>query len=354
MGRHAERAAAQAGASEDDCDTMPDLSNILREPRYDLVKAPTPLQRLTGFERKLGRPGLYMKRDDLMEIGLGGNKLRSLEFWLGAALLERADIVLVAGGATSNLCRLTAAAASMAGLGCVIIHNAEDTPANRERSFLNRLFGAATRFIGPVGEDERGAATKAAAEELSRQGRAPYIVGDAVLGALGYVLAAFELQEQSQRESAPLRHVVLAGSMGPTEAGFIFGNAMLGHPFQVHLVSVEYGQAELEARIRRIYDGIGERTGLAIGRLDQAPLHYHMAHLGGGWGVATRESEAAIVAFARTEGILVEHVYTAKTCAGFLDLVADGTIPPDEPACVLHTGGTASLFAQREQFRTVS
>lgn len=333
---------------------MSDLRNILREPRYDLVKTPTPLQRLTGFERKLGRPNLYIKRDDLMEIGLGGNKLRSLEFWLGAALREHADIVLVAGGATSNLCRLTAAAAAMAGLDCVIIHNAEDNPANRERSFLNRLFGAETRFIGPVGEEERGAAMKAAAAELTRQGRAPYIVGDAVLGALGYVLAAFELHEQSQRESTPLRHVFLAGSMGPTEAGFIFGNAMLGHPFQVHLVSVEYERVELEARIRRIYDGIRARTGLSLGGFDEAPLHYHMAHLGGGWGVPTPESEAAIVAFARTEGILVEHVYTAKTCAGFLDRVANGAIPPGEPACIIHTGGTASLFSQREQFRTVS
>jgi 1-aminocyclopropane-1-carboxylate deaminase/D-cysteine desulfhydrase-like pyridoxal-dependent ACC family enzyme len=335
-------------------DLMPDLQRILREPRHDLVKAPTPLQRLSGFERALGRPGLFMKRDDLMEIGLGGNKLRSLEFWLGAALRERADIVLVAGGATSNLCRLTAAAASMAGLDCLIIHNAEDSPAHRERSFLNRLFGAETRFIGPVGEDERGAAMKAAAAELTRQGRAPYIVGDAVLGALGYVLAAFELHAQSQREPVPLRHVFLAGSMGPTEAGFIFGNAMLGHPFQVHLVSVEYEQAELEERIRRIHDGIGQRTGLSVGGLEQAPLHYHMAHLGGGWGVPTPESEAAIVAFARTEGILIEHVYTAKTCAGFLDLVAKGAVPQGEPACIIHTGGTASLFSQREQFRTVS
>lgn len=333
---------------------MSGLQSILREPRHDLVKSPTPLQRLSGFERALGRPGLFIKRDDLMEIGLGGNKLRSLEFWLGAALRERADIVLVAGGATSNLCRLTAAAASMAGLDCLIIHNAEDSPANRERSFLNRLFGAETRFIGPVGEEERGAAMKAAAAELTRQGRTPYIVGDAVLGAFGYVLAAHELYEQSQRDAAPLRHVFLAGSMGPTEAGFIFGNAMLGHRFQVHLVSVEYEQAELEARIRRIYEGIGERTGLSVGGLDQAPLHCHMDHLGGGWGVPTPASEAAIIAFARTEGILVEHVYTAKTCAGFLDLVANGAIPPDEPACLIHTGGTASLFAQREQFRTVS
>jgi 1-aminocyclopropane-1-carboxylate deaminase/D-cysteine desulfhydrase-like pyridoxal-dependent ACC family enzyme len=344
----------RSGSIERMVDLMPDLRSILREPRHDLVKAPTPLQRLSGFERKLGRPGLFMKRDDLMEIGLGGNKLRSLEFWLGAALRQRADIVLVAGGATSNLCRLTAAAASMAGLDCLIIHNADDTPENRERSFLNRLFGAETRFIGPVGEGERGAAMKAAATELSRQGRVPYIVGDAVLGALGYVVAAFELHEQSQREPAPLRHVVLAGSMGPTEAGFIFGNAMLGHPFQVHLVSVEYEQPELEARIRRIYDGIGQWTGLSVGGLDQAPLHYHMDHLGGGWGVPTPESEAAIIAFARTEGILVEHVYTAKTCAGFLDLIANGGIPPGEPACIIHTGGTASLFSQREQFRTVS
>jgi 1-aminocyclopropane-1-carboxylate deaminase/D-cysteine desulfhydrase-like pyridoxal-dependent ACC family enzyme len=240
----------------------------------------------------------------------------------------------------------------MAGLDCLIIHNAADNPQIAS-SFLNRLFGAQTRFIGPVGEDERGAATKAAAAELTQQGRVPYIVGDAVLGALGYVLAAFELHEQSQRRSVPLRHVFLAGSMGPTEAGFIFGNAMLGHP-QVHLVSVEYEQAELEARLQRIYDGIAQRTGLSVGGLDRAPLHYHMDHLGGGWGVPTPEAEAAIVAFARTEGILVEHVYTAKTCASFLDLVASGGIPADEPACIIHTGGTASLFSQREQFRTVS
>jgi D-cysteine desulfhydrase/L-cysteate sulfo-lyase len=95
---------------------MSDLQSILREPRYDLVKMPTPLQRLSGFERKLGRSGLYAKRDDLMEIGLGGNKLRSLEFWLGAALQQRADIVLVAGG-RRPICRLTAAAALDGGAG---------------------------------------------------------------------------------------------------------------------------------------------------------------------------------------------------------------------------------------------
>ena len=289
-----------------------------------------------------------------MEIALGGNKLRSLEYWLGAALREKADILLVGGGATSNLCRLTAAAASLVGLDCIVLHNAPDTPENRERSFLNRLFGAELRFIGAVDESQRNAALAEAAAELVRQGRKPYIVGDPVLGAMGYVRAAFELHEQSQREEAPIRHVFLAGSMGPTEAGFIFGNALLGHPFQVHLVSVEYERAELEEHVRRIYEGLRDRTGLDVAPLDAAPPQYHMEHLGGGWGVPTPASEAAILAFARTEGILIEHVYTAKTCAGFLEALTEGRIAVGEPACVIHTGGTAALFSQFGSFRTVT
>ncbi|QEL24054.1 pyridoxal-phosphate dependent enzyme [Bosea sp. F3-2] len=332
----------------------PELSSLLREPRHVLLDTPTPLQRLRRFEAKLERPGIYAKRDDLMPIALGGNKLRSLEYWLGDALRKKTDILLVGGGASSNLCRLTAAAASLVGLDCLVLHNALDTPENRQASFLNRLFGAELRFLGPVDESQRNAALAAAAAELARQGRTPIIVGDPVLGAMGYVRAAFELHEQSQREEAPIKHVFLAGSMGPTEAGFIFGNALLGHPFQIHLVSVEYEQAELAGYIRRIYEGLQERTGLDVAALHDAPLHYHMGHLGDGWGAPTPASEAAILSFARTEGILIEHVYTAKTCACFLERLADGGIASGEPACVLHTGGTAALFSQFGLFRTLT
>ncbi|MGO4407152.1 1-aminocyclopropane-1-carboxylate deaminase/D-cysteine desulfhydrase [Bosea sp. RAF48] len=333
---------------------MPELSSLLREPRHVLLETATPLQRLRRFEAKLGRPGIYAKRDDLMLIALGGNKLRSLEYWLGAALEKGADILLVGGGASSNLCRLTAAAASLVGLDCVVLHNAPDTPENRQASFLNRLFGAELRFLGSVDESQRNAALAEAAVDLARQGRTPYIVGDSVLGAMGYVRAALELHEQSQQQEAPIRHVFLAGSMGPTEAGFIFGNALLGHPFQIHLVSVEYERDELAGHVGRIYEGLRERTGLDVAAWEQAPPHYHMDHLGGGWGVPTPASEAAILSFARTEGILIEHVYTAKTCAGFLEQLANGGIPSSEPACVLHTGGTAALFSQFGLFRTLS
>ena len=333
---------------------MPDRADaLLRDPRLALLNDPTPLQRLGYLEAKMGRPGLYMKRDDLMEIGLGGNKLRSLEFWLGAARRAGADVLLVAGGAMSNLCRLTAAAASMTGFDCIVFHNSADNETNRQRSFLNKLFGAEVRYLGSVTEQQRAEALLKAAADLTAQGRKPYIVGDAVVGALGYVVAAAEMHEQARGQDNPLRHVFLAGSMGPTEAGFIFGNALLGSPFEVHLVSVEYGQAELAARVNRIYDDLRTHTGLTVPDLDEVPVHYHMDYLGAGYGQPTVASEQAIVSLARTEGILIEHVYTAKTFAGFVDLIERGHIPADEPAGIIHTGGTPSLFSQFGLFKTI-
>ncbi|MFV0332676.1 MAG: 1-aminocyclopropane-1-carboxylate deaminase/D-cysteine desulfhydrase [Tropicimonas sp.] len=325
---------------------------VTTDPRFPLLAGPTPLRRLDRLEARLGCGPIYLKRDDFMEIGLGGNKLRSLEFWLGAALAEGADVVLVAGGPMSNLCRLTAAAAGIAGLDCVIFHNVAPGPEHNRTSFPNRIFGAELRFLGDVDEDRRAALVEEAAAALRAQGRRPYIVGDAVTGALGYVEAAGELHAQSRALPAPLRHVFLAGSMGPTEAGFIFGNAMLGHPFEVHLVSVEYGQAELAARIARICGDLAVHTGFAMPDLDAPGLHYHMGQLGPGYARPTPAAEAALLTLARSEGILLEHVYTAKTFAGFLDCVHNGVIPAGEPACMVHTGGTASLFAQFHLFRS--
>ncbi len=118
----------------------------LPDARAALPERPTPLQRITRMEHALGRPCLYVKRDDLMPVALGGNKLRSLEFWLGQALTEGADTVLVAGGPNSNMCILAAAATSILGLDCVVFHNASATPQSRDASFFNRLFGASVRY----------------------------------------------------------------------------------------------------------------------------------------------------------------------------------------------------------------
>lgn len=323
-------------------------------PRYELLRDPTLLQRLERTEAKLEHPGLYVKRDDLMPIAMGGNKLRSLEFWLGAALLEQADVLLVAGTPLSNLCRLTAAAASMAGLECRVFHNAIDEPGARRASFLNRIFGASLHFLGAMHEAQRTTAVAQAAAKLRQQGRRPYIVGSAALGALGYVRAADELLAQSRGLERGIRHVLLPGSMGTTEAGFIFGNALLGHPFEVHLVSVEYPEAELAACVRRTFAAVANLFGKNAPVFDETKVHYHMDYLGPGYACPTPQGEAAILTLARTEGMVLEQTYTAKTFACFLDLARRHAFSEQEPMCVIHTGGVPALFSQFELFRSIT
>ncbi len=323
---------------------------LLELPRHQLVHQPTLLQRLQRTEEALRRAGLYVKRDDLMPMAMGGNKLRSLEYWLGAAAQMRADILLVAGTALSNLCRLTAAAASMAGLECIVFHNAADDPGARRASFLNRIFGASVRYLGPIDEQQRARAVEAAAMELTARGRRPYIVGDPACGALGYVRAAEELSTQCRDMDKPIRHVFLPGSMGTTEAGFILGNALLDSPFEVHLVSVEYQETELRKRVRTIYESAAALIGFDGASFDHAPLRCHMDFRGAGYALPTPEAERAILTFARTEGLLLEPIYSGKTFACFLELARRHALPAAEPMCVIHTGGVPSLFNQFESF----
>jgi len=203
-------------------------------------------------------------------------------------------------------------------------------------------------------EAQRSTAVEQAAAELRQQGRRPYIVGSAAIGALGYVRAAEELFAQSRQLDEGIRHVLLPGSMGTTEAGFIFGNALLGHPFEVHLVSVEYQVADLEACVRRTFAAVANLFGKGAPDFDETKVHYHMDDLGSGYACPTPQGEEAILTFARTEGIVLEHTYTAKTFACFLDLARRHAFPEREPACVIHTGGVPALFSQFELFRSVT
>lgn len=321
---------------------------LSRMPRLALVDGPTPLQRMPRIEALSGHRGLYVKRDDAMSLGLGGNKLRSLEFWLGEARALGSDVLLVAGKAASNQCRLTAAAAARHGFECIVIHNDEPPAQATGNLLLSRLYGARLHFIGAVDEAERGRQVGQMRDALVRNGRHPYVVGEPAVGALGYVAAALELHEQVFAAGIDLRHVLLPGSMGVTEAGFLFGCALLGNPFQVHLVSVEFQLEELRSRIATILAALRELTGITPGAVPGASAHYHDAWLGDGYGLPTRQAIAAIHTFARREGLLLEATYTSKTFAALLDLAAGGKLPGDEPACIVHTGGVPALFGQTE------
>ncbi|MGO4735122.1 1-aminocyclopropane-1-carboxylate deaminase/D-cysteine desulfhydrase [Bosea sp. 2KB_26] len=315
-------------------------------PRIDLVGGPTALEPMRRIGPVTGHPQLWIKRDDCMPLAFGGNKVRSLEFWIGEALARKSDMLVVAGGLPSNQCRLAAAAAAKIGLDMLVLYAGDASAPLRGNALLTERLGAEIRLLGPVGEEERGRLARQTIAELEAAGRRPYLIGDPVLGALGYVRAAQELSEQAQALSLDLRHIVLPGSMGVTEAGMIFGAAVLGLPWTFHLVSVEYDACTLRRRLDAILRDLAGLVGRALPSECLDRIRIDLGQLGKGYGVPTAASVQAAALFARHEALMLEQTYVAKTFAGLLKLAEDHVIPPDEAACVLHTGGTPAIFEQ--------
>lgn len=308
-------------------------------PRMDLLHRATPLEQMQRAGDRLGHPALWVKRDDCMALGLGGNKLRSLEYWLGAAQAADCDIVVVAGGLASNQCRLTAAAAAKLGLDALVLYAGDADAPLTGNALLTAMFGARIRRLGPVDAAERSRLAAQTVEELRAAGRRPYLIGDPVLGAKGYVRAAGELAGQARDLGLDLRHIVMPGSMGPTEAGMIAGARRLGLPWTFHLVSVEYPADHLRGLVDRICADLGQPGG------DSGDVKIHMDQLGDGYGIPNAASRTAADFFGAAEALVLEQTYVAKTFAGLMALVRDGTIPADQAACIIHTGGTPSVFA---------
>lgn len=318
-------------------------------PRHSLIPGPTPFERLERLAAHANHRALYVKRDDVMLLGLGGNKLRSLEFWIGEALARQADTLLVAGRTTSNQCRLTAAAAAKCGLRCVVLHNDPKPERAGGNLLLSRLYGAELRFLGLVNEVERSQSLSEVAMQMEASGHRCYIVGDPVVGALGYLAGAAELIAQAGQHDVALENVILPGSMGPTEAGFLFGCALAGAPFTVHLVTVEYRVDRLRQLVEDLFERLCSYTSVRPTPHPSSFVRYHEGYLGEGYDIPTSEAISALETVAALEGLLLETTYTAKTFAGALDLIQRGEIATDSPTCLLHTGGIPSFFTQARQ-----
>ena len=240
---------------------------------------------------------------------------------------------------------MTAAAAAKVGLGCVILHNAERPARIAGNLLLNHLFGAEIHYLGPLDEDARDIAMAEKARELRKAGANPYIVGDAMVGAVGYVVGAEELLGQASETVGSFEHIVMPGSMGTTEAGFLYGLLRGGFSGTVHVISVEYAAPEMATRIEAIFARVAAELGaLAGGPADIA--RYDDSFLGSGYAMTSPESATAMKRFATTEGLLLEPTYTAKPFAALLAMIEHGVIAKDAPTCALHTGGVPSLFAE--------
>lgn len=317
-------------------------------PREMLAPLPTPLQRLENTEKLVGANGkMYIKRDDLTGIGSGGNKIRCMEYIIGAAKAGGYNGVLASGNGQSNLCSLAAASAAKAGIKCYIVHNSEKPEVSVGNALLNDLLGVEREYMGACDSSIREKYVFEVIDRLKERGDNYFLIRNGATtghGALGYVNAIIELVDQCEKEGLEIKHIFAPGGNGGIASGLVYGNALMGFPFIVHIISVEDTKPVLIEHIENTIKEIEEITGLPFEHDVDKAADIVDKYMGGGWSCNTPESEDEVLEFVRTEGIYIENVYTSKLMYGYKDMVKNNLVDGD--SAVIHTGGFGSLFSQ--------
>lgn len=316
-------------------------------PRVSLCVLPTPLVRASRLEAALGpaSPRVWIKRDDLTGLALGGNKARKLEYLVAGAQGEDATVLITEGAVQSNHARMTAAAANAAGLRAALVLDAANGDAVAGNLLLDHLLGADVHIVPNPGD--RPAKMTQVAENLRKRGERPYVVptgGSVPLGALGYVAAVRELMVQlAALGESPVALYHATGSMG-TQAGLVVGARMFAAPFEVRGISVSHPAGAKPA----VGAALASDTAALMGLDDsfaESDVLVDGGYVGTAYGHLTPGCVEAINLLARTEGIFLDPVYSGKAMAGLIDHIRIGRVQPGDSVVFLHTGGAPAIFA---------
>ncbi len=333
------------------------LPSLQKHSRVDLGPVRSPIQTLSRLGDELGIE-LQIKRDDAQPLGMGGNKVRQLEFYLGPALDQQADTVLITGAIQSNFVRLCAAACRKLGWQPVV--QLEDRVPTNDPLYrksgnvlIDQLLGAEIHYLPrEKDETEADANLDKLAAELKAAGRNPYVIHLGVehppLGALGYALAAAETKLQLEATVSMPDHVVIPTGSGITHSGFVTGAHALGWEVPIHGICVRRERALQQPRIEQRVAEVSELLELT----DPVPASRVLVYddvLHPGYGQLNEQVEDAVKRTAHLEGVLTDPVYSGRCMAGLIDLVDRGIITKGQRVLFIHTGGLPGLFAYQQK-----
>lgn len=331
--------------------------DLSRFPRRRYTPYATPIEPLPRFSAALAAtcpggkgPEVWVKRDDMLGLFPGGNKTRKLEFLVADALAQGADTLITCGAPQSNHCRITLAAAVREGLRCRFVIE-ERVPGSFDEHatgnhFMFRLMGVEALTVVPAGTD-MGAEMQKVAAQLAAEGRKGYVVpggGSNALGGLGYVACAQELQQQMFEQGLSFDHVIVGSGSSGTHGGLLAG--FLGNRIGIPItgVGVSRDPADQEPLVFREAQAVFDLLGI-----DFRVPRESVVSVGGYWqpkySVPNARMVEAVQMAARTEGLLLDPVYTGKIMAGLIGLARAGTLRASERVLFLHTGGLPSLHA---------
>ena len=312
------------------------MKSLADFPRVKLGLFPTPIHRLDRVSSLL-HTNVYIKRDDLTGVGLGGNKVRKLEFLLADAQQKGAGLVFTTGGAQSNHAMLTAAAAGKLGMEAILILKQRGVTERLGNQLLEHLMGTEVRFM----DTDDYADIYAEMDRVGKERGVPYYKipcgGSNALGTLGYVACAEEIRGQGMK----FDHLVCAEGSGGTMAGLALGAKLFLPGTRVYGMMVDTDPFDvITLRLMREAAELLEAD-IAVSREDFT-LH---DLCGPGYAIPSEEGNAAVELMAREEGIFLDPVYTGKAFAGLLQMAREGAFREDDRVMFLHSGGAGGLFA---------
>lgn len=313
-------------------------------PRLKFAHLPTPIEEMPRLTAALDGPRLFIKRDDQTGLAFGGNKTRKLEFLIAEADVQKARTIITAGAVQSNHCRQTAAAAARFGMDCILVLYGEQPGQKSANLMLDELFGAEIVWTD---RDHREEALDLTFTRAEAEGRHPYLApygGSSPTGAMGYVFAMEEFVQQG----LPVDWIVFASSSGGTQSGMVLGAKLFGYKGNLMGISIDEPQAILQDRCAKLATDsavkLGERAAFT-----SSDVMVNSDYCAAGYGVLTDLEREAVRLFAKTEGILLDPVYTGRAAGGMIDLIRKGFFTRNQRVLFWHTGGTTALFADKYQ-----
>ncbi len=321
-----------------------------RLPRLKLAALPTPLEEAPSLSAYLGGPRIMFKRDDITGLAFGGNKVRKVEYLMGEAIDHGCDVIITVGAVQSNHARVCAAAARRLGIDAIVVLRGEEHAQRQGNLLLDAIFGADIRIVNTDDEFELLGVVEDTSRDLRRQGRNPYVIplgGSTALGAAAFANAGLELLDQLNGKGIRADAVVHATGSGGTQAGLYTAMKVTQSGIRVVGVSVGPSRETMTGRVLSLAEDLGTLLGLDW-RPHPDDIVVTDEYVGERYGQPTQAGLDAIRLAARTEGILLDPVYTGKAMAGLIDLVRRGQFAPEQTVVFWHTGGQPALFAYAE------
>lgn len=311
---------------------------------------PTPFEELKRLSQEIGGPRIWVKRDDLTGLGMGGSKTRSLEHLIGDAVIKGADTIITCGPVTSNHVRLTAAAARKLGLSCTLVLRKDEKMTQIQGNLLlNRIFGAKMIFSDCTSLAELEPIMEETALQLILQGKKPYIIpggGYSPIGASGYVKLVEELLSEAEVNKMKIDAVIFASGSGCLQSGLIVGKSILNADMKIIGITIN---RDKESLTERIYSDVKKTFKLLEMEMEIAKDEIVVLddYIGPGYAIPSIDGMEAIYHLAELEGLILDPCYTGKTMAAVIDL-AKREFKEGQNIVFIHTGGSPGVFSYNE------